>query len=81
MLKWRIKRADGRYIHCPVNEPGTILFFERKDLASVFEGTRDLVDGICYGLRYSTGDDFQPEHIIHTQKPVNEKVDDIHTGE
>ena len=79
-LRWRIRRADGRYVHCPDKEPGTVLFFERRDLGSVFAGTRDYVDGICHGLEFAFGDQFIPEQIIHVQQPKDEKVDDIHAG-
>lgn len=79
-LRWRIRRTDGRYIHCPDREPGTVLFFERKDLGSVFEGTRDYADGICAGLNYAFGYQFLPEQIIHVQHPNYEKMDDDLAG-
>lgn len=85
MLRWRIRRVDGRYCLFPPGEPGTILFLARKDLGTVFEGTRDYVDGICQGLQLSLGDQFLPEQLIHIQHPKPEnngskEVDAIYAG-
>lgn len=76
-MKWTIQGVnDGRYVRC--HEPGTLLFSFSRNVAQVFEGTRDYVDGICNGLCMATGDQYIPVRIINTQTPADEKVDDIH---
>lgn len=87
MLRWKIQKEGGRYIYIPKDDAaGTIIFTLEKRIATVFEGTRDYVDGICRGLEMSTGDKFTPEHIIHSQKPTengspgSKEVDDIYAG-
>jgi hypothetical protein len=81
-LKWVIKRKDdGRYVHLCRDTDHTVLFYLNKALASVFESTRDYVDGLCLGLQYALGDTFEPELIsAHIQMPTNAEVDDNNAG-
>ena len=81
-MNWRIKsKATGRYIR--VETDNTVVMIHNKAFADVFEGTRDTVDGICTGLKIGLEEDFEPEQIIHIQKPTNEqsKMDGIPAGD
>lgn len=82
-LKWVIKRkSDGRYLQFGDEYTDAMIMFRRnKALASVFEHTRDYVDGLCMGLNYSIGEAFEPESIsAHIQMPADAKVDDNNAG-
>lgn len=69
MIRWYIKNREGRYLHFTEDEACTIIKTGRKSMASVFVGTRDLVDGICKGVKMTIGEDCEPEQLIHVSHP------------
>jgi hypothetical protein len=82
MFRWKIQNRDGKYVRLSKNEVGTILMHTNPACATIFgPHTRDYMDGLCRGLEIGLDDKFTPVSFVHTQKPVNEKVDDIHAGE
>jgi hypothetical protein len=78
VLSWRIKNKEGRYLHFTQDEACTIIKTRLATHAHIFKGTRDMVDGICMGIKLSIGEDCEPEQIIHVQHPKDEKkMDDV----
>lgn len=64
-----------------MDDSGSYTMIIQKQYATVFEGTRDYMDGLCCGLTiHSLPEKFEPEQIIHVQQPANAKVDDIPAG-
>lgn len=80
-MRWYIKNQEGKYVRVSGDEAGTILLYYYERLATVFGPcTLDYITGVCKGMEIGLGGTFIPVSFIHVQKPVNEKVDDIHAG-
>lgn len=68
MPKWKIKNQDeGRYVRVDMHEENTIIFTPRKENATVFDGSRDYIVGICQGLKMCAGYQFIYEPVVHIQ--------------
>lgn len=81
LLKWWIRNHLGHYVVVDLKEPGTVMLTNDPAMATIFgPHTRDYMDGYAAGLTAALDGKFKPVSSVHIQKPVHEKMDDIHAG-